>query len=120
MYLDSDAMLEQDADQIISDADLVAVLNEHGSSFNGFIAAEPGHPVLLAALADVYHTDPECLRHDYLLFCRNLHHLISVHSTGRSCILMEYQVGNDSWGSFNARNECVVMHYPNTKIIPER
>ena len=119
MYLDSDAMLEQHADQIIRDADLVVVVNQHGSTFNGFIAAEPGHAMLLAALTDVYNTDPNYLRHDYLLFCRNLYNMISVHSTSRTRILMEDQVTAEGWGSF-AGSECVVMHYPNTKIIPQR
>lgn len=118
MYLDSDAMLESDPDQVCAGAGFVGVINDYYSTFNGFLACVPGHQVIYRALGNAYATKPELVDADYYMLCRNLYYIIAGSDATDMNILREDRVSDHSWGSYDAQGRCVVMHYPNTKVIP--
>lgn len=120
VYLDSDAMLEVETDQLCGDARFVGVITPYGNTFNGLLACTPQHPVVYRALIDVLQVNNSILSIDYYVFCRNLYYFIHEYGPNNDGmkVLTEHQVTADGWGSFDVRGICQAMHYPNTKIIP--
>jgi mannosyltransferase OCH1-like enzyme len=119
MYLDSDAMLDQDPDEVCKDAGFVGVADNLGNSFNGFLASIPKHQVIRAALDDVYKIKPEHLESRYNILCHHLNRFICASDTTDMIILREDRAGGDCWQSYDKHDRSVVSHYPNTKIIPK-
>jgi hypothetical protein len=74
VFIDGDLMLYDSLSSILGSNRFVSVwaLQQEGHVFNGFLAAEPKHPILYAALKDAYATKNEQLQSYYHLLCKNL------------------------------------------------
>ena len=79
VYVDSDLMLYDPVSQIIGKNTFVSVwdIRHRGAAFNGFIAAVPRHPIVVAALDKLYRTSDSRLRKDYLAACKDFGRIIS-------------------------------------------
>lgn len=79
IYVDSDLMLYDPVSQIIGKNTFVSVwdIRHRGAAFNGFIAAVPRHPIVVAALDKLYRTSDSRLRKDYLAACKDFGRIIS-------------------------------------------
>jgi mannosyltransferase OCH1-like enzyme len=109
VYVDTDLMLYDPLDSIIRDNTFVCVwdLRHRGAAFNGFIAAGPKHPIMLAALKKLYTTPDSRLVKDYLAACKDLGRIISefqgpikmlveVRVVSKSCEIIDTDTGKIS------------------------
>ncbi len=109
VYIDTDLMLYDPLDSIIRDNTFVCVwdLRHRGAAFNGFIAAGPGHPIMLAALNKLYKTPDSRLVKDYLAACKDFGRIISefqgpikmlveVKAVSNSCEIIDTDTGKIS------------------------
>jgi len=98
VFIDGDLMLYDDLRSILGSNRFVSVwaLRPEGSVFNGFLAAEPKHPILYAALKDAYSTTNDQLQADYTLFCKNLGGFVRGNSTEGVKMLKEI-TNNDTF-----------------------
>ena len=74
VFIDSDLMLYDNLDTILGQNAFVSIwaLHPKGSAFNGFLAATPKHPIIEAALKDLYAMTNDQLIVDYTIVCKNL------------------------------------------------
>jgi hypothetical protein len=122
IFLDSDAMIEQDIDLIVKFYSFFTVHSgmENNSIFNGFIGAEPKNEIIYHALKQMYIVDKNLLNSDYFFVCKNLKDIIqNVDSTKfikkyklfQEVIYSEKAVTNDE------NNKKILTHYYKNKII---
>ena len=119
VFLDSDAMLEENIDEIIEHYDLVLVkaAKKGEGIFNGFIAATPRHIVLQDALKHAASTEQHSFRGNYMQFCRKLESIFRNRNPVRSRLLHETE--SEGVGSSWLKDSCVIKHYHITKKIPQ-
>ena len=74
VFLDSDAMLQNNIDNIVKEYDFFSVesIPCPGCIFQGFIGANPYNKIIYEALDDAYNVNIEILDKDYHLLCKNL------------------------------------------------
>ncbi len=76
VYIDSDAMLLKDLDEIMEGQEFASVKSYHRNRdliFNGFLGVTPKHPIMHAALKDIYQLEDSEIQADYFVVCSNLH-----------------------------------------------
>lgn len=85
VFLDSDAMIFVDLDDIVRDYDFFSVnsLCVPGSIFQGFIGAVPGNDIMYKALKDAYVIDPSELKADYHLLVKHMYNFVMDNATYR-------------------------------------
>ena len=74
VYMDTDAMLLVNIDEIVKDYTFFSVNSSHfvGTIFQGFIGCTPRNPIIKKALINMYNTPNEVVIKSFHLFCRNL------------------------------------------------
>jgi mannosyltransferase OCH1-like enzyme len=119
VYLDSDAMLHDNIDNIIKDYNFVSVLSFYkGAIFNGFIATTPKHPIILEALKHMYNIKPDILKKNYFASGKFLYELISKNKYDNIHLYNEYM--NMGVGfTYDKNRMCIIRHYHITKVIPK-
>lgn len=71
VFLDSDAMIYQPITSLVKQHTIFTVQAKNpGLIFQGILGSVPRHPVIYAALYDIYHTSPANVERDYHRFCR--------------------------------------------------
>ncbi len=121
VFIDSDAMLRSSLDEVIADCDLFYVINDNSMVFNGFIGTTPKHQIIYDALVDVYNTDPEVLKTNYHLFCKNLATIVMNHPFSNTKKLYEGLIGTSAYTiTSDSANKPVLFHFHrHPKIIPK-
>lgn len=121
VFIDSDAMLRSSLDEVIADCDLFYVINDNSMVFNGFIGTTPKHQIIYDALVDVYNTDPEVLKTNYHLFCKNLATIVMNHPFSNTKKLYEGLIGTSAYTiTSDSTNKPVLFHFHrHPKIIPK-
>lgn len=78
VFLDSDAMIEVDMNDIAIDYDFFSVnsLCSIGTVFQGLIGSVPRNEIIYKALQDVYTIKPEDLQADYFLIVKHLYDIV--------------------------------------------
>ena len=73
-FLDSDAMIYDNIDNIIKDYNFVSVLSSshYCTIFQGVLGASPRNEIIKKALQHAYTTDPCVLDNEYHYFCKKL------------------------------------------------
>jgi mannosyltransferase OCH1-like enzyme len=118
VYLDSDAMIHDNIENIIKDFDFVSVLSFHkGTIFNGFIGTSSKHPIIYNALKHLYNINPNTLNLVYFTPGKFLYDLLN--QTKYENILLYNEYMNNGIGyTYDKNRMCIIKHYPVTKIIP--
>jgi hypothetical protein len=83
VFLDSDAMIFVDMNDIARDYDFFSVnsICVPGSIFQGFIGAVPGNDIMYKALKDAYVVDPAELKADYHLLVKHMYNFVMDNAT---------------------------------------
>jgi hypothetical protein len=120
VYMDTDAMIQDNIDNIIGDADFFTVNSGYfpGTVFQGFLGATPRHPLIYMALKDLYHCPIENLRGEFHLLCKNLYQFIQQHRTPKNLLFEEIYGNEDEAHVVNEDKKLVLIHYHIKKIIP--
>lgn len=120
IYIDSDAMIKDNIENIIGDCDFFTVNSSYfpNTVFQGFLGATPQHNLIYKALKDIYNTSTSDLLNEFHLLCKNLYTFIHEDKTS-NIILFNEVYGNDKEAFVKDKDENVVLiHYYSTKVIP--
>ena len=122
VYMDTDAMIQDNIENIIGDADFFTVNSGYfpGTVFQGFLGAVPQHPLIYMALKDLYYCPIENLRSEFHLLCKNLYQFIQQHRTPQTLLFEEIYGNEEEAHVVNKDKKLVLIHYHIKKIIPDR
>jgi len=121
VYMDTDAMIQDNIENIIGDADFFTVNSGYfpGTVFQGFLGAVPQHPLIYMALKVLYYCPIENLRGEFHLLCKNLYQFIQQHRTPQTLLFEEIYGNEDEAHVVNEDKKLVLIHYHIKKIIPQ-
>ena len=135
VFMDSDAMLEVDIGTIVKEHDFFSVDSKYISPrrvFQGFIGCVPKHPIMYAALKDMYAITNYALK-DYAILTKHMYRFYQTHKTQLSTLYFEkwitkpnkpftnacksvtYEEGNQE----HNEERVLLTHYPCQEIIPK-
>uniref|UniRef100_A0A6C0JKX9 Glycosyltransferase n=1 Tax=viral metagenome TaxID=1070528 RepID=A0A6C0JKX9_9ZZZZ len=126
VYIDMDAMIEENMDDIIGNADFFTVNSNYfpGTVFQGFLGATPKNPLIYKALFDIYHISNNDLIREFHILCKNLYLFIQEEiQSGEPRMnikLLEEVYGNNTDAYVKDGDKLVLIHYHIRKIIPKR
>lgn len=128
VFLDSDAMIFVDMNDIVRDYDYFSVNSQcvPGSIFQGFIGAVPGNDIMYKALQDAYVVDPSELKADYHLLVKHMYNIVMNEKrdatktklyTERGC---DNGIGHtyDDDGEGEDQGRLILKHFYTEKKIP--
>ena len=121
VYMDTDAMIEQNLDGIVKDYTFISVNSTYipKTIFQGFIGATPKNDIIYKALQNVYTVTQAEMEKFYHVLCRNLYDIVQKDETNTNiCLLKERVHTNDAACIYDNDNNVILIHYWNTKIIP--
>lgn len=128
IFLDSDAMLEVNINDIIKNFDSIFVSPvglrppTNQQIFNGFIATFPKNNIIYDALKHAYNTDDSILVKHYHYFCEELLLIYLKYKPLNSKIYREIDKKWQGYGGsiiIDDYNEKLLSHYWHTKKIPD-
>jgi mannosyltransferase OCH1-like enzyme len=126
VYIDMDAMIEENIDIIVGDVDFFTVNSSYfpGTVFQGFLGATPLNPLIYKALSDLYNIPNTNLIREFHLLCKNLYLFIQEEYQNREprikIKLFEEVYGNEEDAHVKDENKIVLIHYHIRKIIPRK
>ena len=121
VFIDSDAMIEQDINIIAKDYDFFSVASTYfqNTIFNGFIGSTAKNVIMYEALKHAYHVDVTELSKNYMMFCRQLRPIYDQYKVGQNTLLYMELVNDDkSAKMINIDNQKVLIHYYKDKLVP--
>lgn len=128
VFIDSDAMIELNIDDIVKDYSFFSILSHHHQGdiiFQGFIGATPKNKIIYEALRDAYTINVARLKEFHVL-CRNLYNIIKNKTFNFKYKLYEEEIWNhDNMNknrysrSYNDDNQIILKHYCIDKIVPK-
>ena len=131
VYLDYDAMIYTNIDNIILDYDCVFAktfpTNQFGSDLitNAYLFVKPKDPVIYQALINLYNVNPDVLKRDYGWVCRDLLKIYNKIKPTNCRIVYEvdyFSPENFPYQCckiFDENKTLLMVHYPVTKKIPK-
>jgi len=122
IFIDSDAMIEQDINIIAGDYDFFSVESTYvpNTIFNGFIGATEKNIIMYEALKHAYNIDPIELNKSYMTLCKQLREIYVTYKTEQKTLLyLELTNNKISAKMINNKNENVLIHYYLYKVIPD-
>jgi mannosyltransferase OCH1-like enzyme len=118
VYVDSDAMITVNIDEIVKDYSFFSVQGGNNGIFQGLIGACPKNEIIYKALLDAYNINIELLSKIYLLLCYNLHKIIHDNSYNfKYKLYHDKKLSNDEYGIYDG-DKLILIHYCTKKIIP--
>jgi len=126
VYIDMDAMLEENIETIVGDADFFTVKSNYfpGTVFQGFLGASPKHPLIYKALSDIYNISTQVLIREFHVLCKNLYRFIDEERKNRESVakikLLEEVYGNEEDAHVKDGDKVVLIHYHIKKVIPKK
>ena len=122
VFIDGDLMLYENIDTILGTSSFVSVwaLRPADSAFNGFLAATPKHPIIHAALKDMYEMEIGVLVADYTIVCKHLGDIIRANPAPDIKMLREIS-NNDVFCKIEdpVSKKIVMIHYQ-SMAIPDK
>jgi len=124
VYIDTDAMIEENMDDIVGDVDFFTVNSSYfpGTVFQGFLGASPKNPLIYKALYDIYTISTSDLVREFHILCKNLYQFIQEENRNTSprmkIKLFEEVYGNEEDAHVKDRDKLVLIHYHIRKVIP--
>lgn len=123
VFIDSDAILEENIETIIKDYDFVSVKSiVPNTLFNGFIATNKKNIIIYNALKLLYNTNNEELTEKYHLICEQFFNVYSKYKNNKSKLLFEYhntKFNNICVKTYDENNTNVLTHFSWCKKIPK-
>jgi mannosyltransferase OCH1-like enzyme len=125
VYIDSDAMIEDDMENIVQDYDFFSVNSTYlpYSIFQGFIGCTAKNTIMYEALKDLYNKTNDELIADFHILCKNMYKFTFAHLNDYNVKLyLEQSCKNNCYNIVDPENikNLVLVHYSETKIIPPR
>lgn len=126
VYMDTDAMIEENMDDIVGDADFFTVNSSYfpGTVFQGFLGASPKNPLIYKALYDLYTISTSDLVREFHVLCKNLYQFIQdekLNTSPRMKIkLFDEVYGNEEDAHVKDGDKLVLIHYHIRKVIPRK
>lgn len=125
VYIDSDAMIEDNIENIVQDFDFFSVDSSYlpGSIFQGFIGCAPRNVIIYEALKDLYDRTNDELIRDFHLLCKNMYRIVFTHIMECNVKLYKEQLcKNNCYDIVDYENQdkLVLVHYSETKVVPPR
>ncbi len=122
VFLDSDAMLQKNINEISKDYDFFSVDSVHycpGCIFQGFLGAKPRNEIIRQALIHAYNVDVNVLDNDYLLICKHLYNILK-NKWDYKIKLYHEIFGSDRVALTvdNLNNNLIIVHYFISKTVP--
>ena len=119
-YLDSDAMVYHNMNDIIKDYEFVSVYScMAGFIFQGILGARPKHEIMKKALYNAYNTDPSVLENCYIYWCQDLYNIVKNTKIDNTIKIYKERYNNsDGDETINDNNIVLFRHFPKTKIVP--
>ena len=128
VFMDSDAMIEVDIDTIVKEHDFFSVDSKYidrNRVFQGFIGCVPKHPILYAALKDMYAISNEELK-DYPILTKHMYQFYHTYKTPLSTLYFEKWIvkanptlTNTCKAGTYEDDRLLLTHYPCQEIIPK-
>lgn len=132
VFVDSDAMLEKNLDDILGNIQFFSVGSENinpGTIFQGLIGAVPKNKIIYESLIHAYNIDIEVLDKDYHLLIRNLYNIIykgmssyeENYDFNIKLFQERFMEGEQAISEiYDPVNDNVILkHYQGSKIIPK-
>jgi FkbM family methyltransferase len=120
VYLDSDAMLYDNIENIIKDYRFCSIYSSIiGTIFNGFLACSPRNDIIYNALKNIYNIDIELLNNNYQLLTTNLYEIIHKEKYYNIKLYREIHNNEVSAKTIDDNNNVIFVHYCVDKIIPQ-
>jgi mannosyltransferase OCH1-like enzyme len=124
VYIDTDAMITTNIDEIIPDVDFFTVNSNYfpGTFFQGFIGCVPGNIIIYEALKDLYNIDNQKLIQHFHQLCQNMYNMVNNNHYNCKIKLFEEIYGNATDAHIidvEQDNKLVLIHYHIKKIIPQ-
>jgi len=122
VFLDSDAMIEKNLDNIIKQYEFITVIcKDESLYFNGFIATQPNNIIMYEAIKDIYYCDKNQLNDDYFYIVRNFKKIVDNNIDKYNTKLFAedgYWTGIMPTVDKQNNNELIFNHYYGNKIVP--
>lgn len=122
VYMDSDAMLLINIDDIVKDYTFFSVNSSYfqNTIFQGFIGCTPRNRIIEKALIDIYNTPNQIMNHYFNIFCINLYSFY-INEENQIKHLYQEKTGNPLYAPvFDMQNNVEILrHYYADKIIPK-
>lgn len=128
VFMDSDAMIEVDIDTIVKEHDFFSVDSKYinrNRIFQGFIGCIPKHPIIYAALKDMYTITQEELK-DYAILTKHMYTFYQKYKTPESTLYFEKWTHNPTRpfksvckSSTFEEDRLLLNHYACQSIIPK-
>jgi len=119
-FLDYDAMLYDNIENIVKDFDFVSVKSHiRCRVFQGVLAASPNNEIIKKALYNAYNINPEILKNNYFYFCNDLYKILYTKTFNYKIKLYTHK--DDKTGCskvLDDNNNIIFKHYWKHKIIP--
>ena len=120
VFVDSDAMVYVPMNDVVRDYDFVTVRSINpGTLFKGLIGAVPRHPVVHAALRDVYAMDPAVLQANYFILTEHLYQFYQRYATPRDHLYQEYLDKGPVARTVDENGRVLLIHYFRDKRVPD-
>ena len=122
VFLDSDAMIEKNLDNIIKQYEFVTVIcKDESLYFNGFIATQPNNIIMYESIKDIYNCNKKQLNEDYFYIVRNFKKIVDKNIDKYNTKL--FAEDGDWTGTMPTvdkqnNNELIFNHYYGSKIVP--
>jgi len=117
VFLDSDAMIECNIENIVGHYELFSVKSYINSTiFQGFIGCTPRHPVLYKALKDAYEIEVDVLTNNYHLLTENMWRFFSESENYK--LYRELESDGEKAITLDDNGSPILIHYWKTKVIP--
>ena len=125
VFVDSDAMLEEDINNIVKDYYFFTVNSfSENLIFQGFIGCSPRHNFMYKALCDVYYIDMELLERCPIILCHNLYNILTQEYYNNNffgCkIYSQRPYNNKSTEAYDEYNNTLLLHHYADKVIPRK
>jgi hypothetical protein len=122
VYIDMDAMLEENIDKIIGNSTFFTVKSNYfpGTVFQGFLGTTPKHQIIYKALVDIYNISTQDLIREFHILCKNLYGFIEEEKSKHRVKLLEEVYGNEEDAHVKDGDKLVLIHYHIKKVIPNK
>jgi len=128
VFLDSDAMVHCNIDEIIRDKDGIFVKSNFFSNsthiFNGFICVPPKSPIIYEALQHIYNFDMSIINRggeSFQVFCKELMNILLKHDLSNMILYEETttQKEKSTYSEIKFKGKLLLTHYFGDKQIPK-
>jgi mannosyltransferase OCH1-like enzyme len=117
VFLDSDAMIECDIENIVGEHELFSVKSYIDNTvFQGFLGCSPRHPTIYKALKDAYTIDVDVLTNQYHLLTANMWRFFCECANYK--LYKELESDGEKAVTVDDRGSPILTHYWKTKVIP--